>query len=176
MMNNFFELLQNRRSVRKFTAQTVERDQLNFLLKAALMAPSGKRQMPWHFVAVTEPELLQKLSETRQYGTQFLAAAPLAIVVLADTSKTDVWTEDAAIAAAYIQLAAESIGLGSCWAQLRNREHAEGETAEDYVRSLLHFPENFAAETVIGIGYKDERKRPHDEAALAFDKVSYNRF
>jgi len=175
-MNTFFELLKNRRSIRKFTAQAVEPEKIEFLLKAALMAPSSKRGMPWHFVVVTEAELLQKLSEARKYGTQFLAAAPLAIVVLADTSKTDVWVEDATVAATYIQLAAQSIGLGSCWAQARTREHAEGLSVEAYIRNLLNIPKNFAVENMIGIGYQDERKKPHDEAALAFDKVSYNSF
>ncbi len=175
-MNTFFELLKNRRSIRKFTAQAVESEKIDFLLKAALMSPSGKRVMPWHFVVVTEPELLQKLSQARAHGSQFLAGAPLAIVVLADTTKTDVWVEDASIASAFIQLAAESTGLGSCWTQVRNREHAEGQTTDAYVKKVLNIPDNFAVENIIGIGYKDEQKRPFDTEALAFDKVSYNRF
>jgi nitroreductase len=176
MMNTFFELLKNRRSIRKFTAQAVEPEKIELLLKAALMAPSGKRVMPWHFVVVTEGELLQKLSGARTHGSQFLAGAPLAIVVLADTSKTDVWVEDAAIASAFIQLAAESIGLGSCWVQVRNREHTESESTDAYISKLLNIPERFAVENIIGIGYKDEQKKPFDGTALAFDKVSYNRF
>jgi len=175
-MNTFFELLKTRRSIRKYKAQAVEPEKVEFLLKSALMAPSSKRLMPWHFVVVTEPAMLKKLSEVRTYGSQFLAAAPLGIVVLADTTKTDVWVEDASIAAIYIQLAAESIGLGSCWMQVRNREYAEGESADAHIRSLLNVPEGYAVENIIGIGYKDEEKKPFDETKLALEKVSYNHF
>ena len=47
--------------------------------------------------------------------------APLGVVVCADSSKCDVWVEDASIATIFLHLAATSMGLGSCWLQIRKR-------------------------------------------------------
>ena len=50
---------------------------------------------------------------------------------------SDVWIEDCSIAAIIVHLAAESLGLGSCWIQVRNRQHNAETTSEDYVRDVL---------------------------------------
>ena len=75
---------------------------------------------------------LQAISESRQMGSAFVSGAKMAIVVLAEEEKSDVWVEDASIAASYIQLMAESLGLGSCWVQVRNRKNNDGETTENW--------------------------------------------
>ncbi|MEG3071814.1 MAG: nitroreductase family protein [Candidatus Syntrophopropionicum ammoniitolerans] len=108
-----YELLKARRSIRKFQDKQVEKEKLDTILKCALLAmPSSRRSQPWEFVAVTDRELLQKLSTCREHGAEFLAGAPAAVVVLADLEKSDVWIEDAVIAAIIMQLAAQSLGLG----------------------------------------------------------------
>ncbi|MDD3080492.1 MAG: nitroreductase family protein [Paludibacter sp.] len=68
---------------------------------------------------------MKKVSESRPHSSQFLAGAPLAIVIIADNTKTDVWVEDTAISATLIQLQAHEAGLGSCWMQVRKRMRTE---------------------------------------------------
>ena len=118
----FFELLKSRRSIRQYSDQKIEEEKISQLTAAALMSPASKRSNPWEFIVVEEKEMLKKLSECRNNGSQMLAGAPLAVVVLADTSKSDVWIEDVSIAALIIQLQAQDLGLGSCWVQIYNRE------------------------------------------------------
>ena len=92
-------------------------------------------------------------------------------MVVADTGKSDVWIEDCTIAAIILQLAAETLGLGSCWAQIRKRAHKESVSAEEYLKELFALPEHFAVECVIGIGYPGEEKVPHPAESLDYTKV-----
>ena len=90
-MNNFSDLIKNRRSMRKFTADELSQEQVVALLKAALMSPSSKRSNPWQFVAVDDKDTLQKLSLCKKMGASFLKDSTLAIVVMADPLASDVW-------------------------------------------------------------------------------------
>ena len=135
------ELLRKRRSIRKFTAEKIAPEAIETLIEAALRAPSSRGFNPWEIILVDDPELLLKLSEAKHHGAEFLKGAPLGIVVCADSSRSDVWVEDCSIAAIIIQLTAVSLGLGSCWAQIRNRQHDAEKSAETYIRELLGLPE-----------------------------------
>ncbi len=175
-MTTFIDLLQKRRSTRKFENRPVEEDKIEKILRVALMAPSSKRSTPWQFVVVDEKEKLGKMAVSREMGSKFLENAPLAIVVLADESKSDAWVEDASIAAVLMQLEVEDLGLGSCWIQVRGRRKDETMTTEDYLRELLNIPAGLKIECMIAVGYKDEVKRPFDESKLQLDKVHRNSF
>ncbi|OGU18144.1 MAG: NAD(P)H-dependent dehydrogenase/reductase [Geobacteraceae bacterium GWC2_53_11] len=170
------ELLRKRRSIRKFTADKITPETRQILIEAALRSPSSRGGNPWEFILVDDPELLGQLAQAKQHGSQFLKGAPLAIVVCADSTKSDVWVEDCSIAAIIIQLTAQSLGLGSCWAQIRNRQHDTDITAESYIRKLLDLPEQLKVECVVGIGYPDEKKLPVPEDKLQNDKVKSNRW
>ena len=115
------ELLEKRRSIRKFTDQAVEPEKIQILIEAALRSPSGRGVNPWEFIVVQDRQTLTSLSNAKQAGAGFLKGAAMGIVVCADTAKSDTIIEDASIAAIIIQLAAESLGLGSCWVQMRER-------------------------------------------------------
>lgn len=169
-------LLQKRRSIRKFTADKITPEARQLLIEAALRAPSSRGINPWEFVLVDDPDMLGQLARAKQHGSQFLKDAPLAIVVCADSTKSDVWIEDCSIAAIIIQLTALSLGLGSCWAQIRNRQHAGEVTAESYIQELLGIPEKIKVECVLGIGYPDENKLPVPADRLQHDKVKLNRW
>lgn len=174
--STLLEILRRRRSIRQFTAQPVEAEKIEALLEAALRAPSSRGLRPWEFVVVSEPATLRVLGQAKQHGAEFLAGAPLAIVVAADPQRCDVWVEDCAIAAICLQLAASSLGLESCWAQIRLRRHADGRDAEAHVRELVGLPAHFAVDCIIGIGYPAERKAGHPRASLPFAKVHREHF
>jgi nitroreductase len=167
----FLSLIQKRRSIRKFKPQPVEPDKVERLVEAALRAPSSMGSNPWEFVVVTDQAVLEKLSKAKPYGAAFLQNAPLGIVVCANPEKSGVWVEDASIAAIFIQLAAESLGLGNCWIQLRERMHDEEKTSEAYVSELLQIPEGMKVQCIIAIGYPDESKPPHRKENLEVHKI-----
>ena len=168
------DLLRKRRSIRTFTVDKVSPETMEILIEAALRSPSSRGINPWEFVVVDDPEILGQLAQAKQHGSQFLKNAPLAIVVCADSDKSDVWVEDCSIAAIIIQLTALSVGLGSCWAQIRNRRHDQDMTAERYIQGLLGLPEEMKVECVLGIGYPNEQKQPMSAGKLQRDKVKYN--
>ncbi len=171
-----FNLLKSRRSIRKFQDKEIEKDKLDLLFKSALLSPSSRAIRPWEFIAVTDKGLLAKLSRCREHGSQFLQGAPLGIVVLADAEASDVWIEDASIAAIIIHLTAHSLGLGSCWIQVRERMHTDRETAEDYIKGALGIPAKYRIESMVGIGYPAEEKQTYDESKLLYQKLHLNRF
>jgi len=169
-------LLRLRRSIRRFQPQPVEPGKISCLVEAVLRSPSSRGRNPWEFIVVTDPELLRQLSLAKSHGSSFLAGAPLAVVVAADPAKCDVWIEDCSIAAIILQLTAQSLGLGSCWTQIRMRPHGDGRTAEDFLKGLLQIPESLAVEAVIGIGYPAEKKPGHPREDLLSGQIHHNRF
>jgi len=172
----FLDLIRQRRSIRKFTGAAIEADKLELLKEAALRPPSSMGHNPWEFIFVTDGQLLNQLSKAKPHGSSFLAGARLGIVVLANPEKSAVWIEDASIASIYIQLAAESLGLGSCWVQIRERMHDDTQSAETYVAELLNIPSNLKVESVVGIGYRAEEKAPHTREKLQDEKVFMNQY
>ena len=143
-MTSFFELLKTRRSIRKYLPKAVEQEKIVQITNAALMSPASKRSNPWEFIVIQDKETLVKLSESRPHGSQFLADSPLGIVVTADTTKSDVWMEDASIASIIMQLEAQDLGLGSCWVQVYGRQKDENMTTESYIRKSLNIPEHYS--------------------------------
>ena len=117
----FKDLVQLRRSHRKFTAEEIDADDVKLILRAGLMAPTSKGQRAWQFVVVDDKTDLEKLADAKDMGGQFLKDAPLAIVVLGDPMQNDCWIEDGSIAAISMQYQIEALGLGSCWIQMRGR-------------------------------------------------------
>jgi len=169
-------LIQKRRSMRRFLRKPVEPEKVDMLIEAALRAPSSRGLRPWEFIVVTKQDLLEKLSRAKQHGSAFLKGAPLGIVICADPEKSDVWIEDSSIAAIFVQLAAESMGLGSCWIQIRERMHSDTKTSEEYICEILDMPTGRKVEAIIAIGYPDEKKPPHEKEELHFDRVYLNRY
>ena len=175
-MQSFIELLQNRRSIRKYEERSIDETIQNQILTAALMSPAGKRLNPWEFVVIKERGTLEKLSEARPAGSQLLSNSALGIVVIADKERSDTWLEDASIAAHNIQLAATDLGLGACWVQIQRREHNESQSAEEYVKELLNIPSQYAVLCVISIGYKNEDRKPYDLNKLDYSKIHHEQF
>ncbi len=169
---DFKDLVQKRRSIRKFTDEEISSEQLQLILRAALMSPTSKGTRAWHFIVVDDKDMLEKMSNVREMGSQFVAGAAVAIVVLGDRDVTDAWVEDAALAAVTMQYQAAELGLGSCWCHIRNRFSAVQEPADNLLRFLLKYPENLTAECIIGIGHPAIERKLQDEDGLKWENVS----
>jgi nitroreductase len=174
-MKQFFELVVNRRSHRKFTDEIISEEHIQQLLDAALMAPTSKGLHSYSFCVVENKELLLRLSQAKAMGSQFVADAKCAIVVMAEPEISDVWIEDASTAAMTILYQAEDLGLGACWVQIRDRQDANGTDSESIVRDILSLPESKRVVCLIALGHKGmERKGQNLEkiAALKAEKVT----
>lgn len=167
----FVEMLRNRRSIRQFTAQTIPKENIEQLQEALLRAPTSRGKNSWNFIFIEDRKLLEKMSRAKSHGSTFLAGATLGVVICADEEISDVWIEDSAIAAITLQYAAHDLGLGSCWAQIRNRAHDDKTTAENFLKNLLEIRDNTRILCMIGIGYPAELKSGHTQNQLPVDKI-----
>ena len=169
---DFKELIAQRRSIRKFSDRPVPREVVDRLLAEALTAPSARNTRTTRFLVVDDPALVARMADMRDYGSAFLKGAPLAILVLGETSESDLWRENAAISATVLQLACVDEGLGSCWVHIhgrpRRKEAPEGEKAADYLRSFLPIPDSCEPLCAVAVGYSDFHPAPlppHDDQA-----------
>ena len=170
-MNDFHDLLYNRRSIRKYKESEISSDSVRLILEAALASPSSKSKMPWQFVVVEDKAMLGKLSQCKEFGARPIAGAAIAIVVVLNPYESDVWVEDGSVAAFAIQLQAQDLGLGSCWIQVRERYDKDGKSAEENVKELLGIPMDMRVLCVISIGEKDEERKRLDEDKCKWEKV-----
>jgi nitroreductase len=151
---DLLEGIYTRRSVRQYTSQPVEREQLLEVIKAGMWAPSGLNNQPWKFVIVTKEEARAKLAHLTKYGF-IIEKAPASISVFLDKSAMYHEVKDHLAMGACIKnmlLAAHSLGLGAVWLGeiLRNA---------DAVRRLLGVPETMELMAVVAIGHPAAQKR-----------------
>ncbi|MBO5177039.1 MAG: nitroreductase family protein [Lachnospiraceae bacterium] len=176
-MNDLLQLMLKRRSIRKFTGESIPVDKIKLILQAGLASATSKNRKPWEFVVVQEKETLKALAKCRAGAAKMLENAGCAIVVFGDTSVTsDVWVEDCSIAMSNMHLMADALGLGSCWIQGRCREAENGQSTESFCRELLGVPENYALEAILSVGVPTERPSGYAEVDLKMEKVHWERF
>lgn len=168
---DFKDLAQMRRSHRKFTEEEISAEEVQLIMRTALMAPTSKSQRAWQFVVVDDKMDLEKLSDAKDLGGQFIKGAAMAVVVLGDPMQNDCWVEDGAIAAISMQYQAEDLGLGSCWVQMRGRGLSDGTSADEVIRGILDIPENLSCLCVVAFGHKADERKPQNEDKLKWENV-----
>jgi nitroreductase len=169
-------LIKKRRSIRLFQDKTVEQEKISQIIEAALLSPSSKNNNPWKFMVVDDKETLLKLSNSKEHGSRFLTKAPLAIVVMAEPEKSDVWIEDASIAATFMILTAQDLGLGSCWIQIRKRNHSVSLSSEKFVKNLLGIPDDLRILCLVAIGYPAEDKPEKTITEVKLNDIFLNQY
>jgi nitroreductase len=165
------DILRKRRSIRRYKDREIEPEIIEQLKEAALRSPSSRGINPWRFLFVTDEAKLEELSKAKPSGSSFLKGARLGVVVSAKEDESDVWVEDCSIASIILQLTGQSLGLGSCWIQIRERMHSDHQSAEDYVKEVLHLPESTRVESMIAFGYPDENRSPVPKEELDYEKI-----
>ena len=164
-MNEVFNAILARRSIRNFTDEKVPREKIMTLLQAAMAAPSACNLQPWEFIVVDEPEMLQKLKNAAELGRY---TAPLAIVICSRTEhipwKGEGWQFDIGAAAQNIMLECVELGLGSVC--IGGFDHAAAS-------ELLDLPDNIRPVVLIEIGYAQNEKTPctwYTDEAVSWQK------
>lgn len=167
------EIMRSRRSVRRYTEEKIPDEQLKQIVSAALLAPSGHSKYPCEYIVVKNREVLEKMSRCRKTVAKMLEGAAAAVVVIADKDKSDTYVEDSCVAMMNMELLATSLGIGNCWIQIRNRDAENDSSSEEYLRGILNFPQNFACQAILSLGYPAKPPKARELDKLAFDKVSY---
>lgn len=173
---DFKDLVQQRRSHRKFTAEEIDGEDVKMILRAGLMSPTSKGQRAWQFVVVDNKADLEKLSDAKDLGGAFIKDAAMAIVVLGDPMQNDCWVEDGSIAAITMQYQAEELGIGSCWVQMRGRGLSDGTTADMVIQGVLGIPENLSCLCVLALGRKADERKPQNEDKLKWENVHVDEY
>lgn len=141
---NVSEAIRTKRAVRKFEQKPIPANAVKDILNAGRRAQSSKNTQPWRFIAIQDPERLQAVSKLGEYAGH-LAGAALGVIILTPPPEQRFSIMfDAGQAAAYMQLAAWELGIGSCLATIYEPEKA---------RDLLGFPQDLHARIAISFGY-----------------------
>ena len=161
--NAIFDNIMARTSIRSYTSQAIEEEEIDILLRAGMAAPSACNKQPWHFIAITNREILDQIPTFSPYASM-VKQAPLAIVVCGDLSKTlegkeqEFWIQDCAAATENILLMAQGLQLGAVWTALYPlQDRYQG------MQKLLHLPDNLVPLNTIVIGYPKEMVKAKDK-------------
>lgn len=147
------EILEQRHSVRRFTQEPLTDEQICAIEAAASLAPTSHNSHSCSVVHTTDKDKLFAISESRDAGLGFFKYAPCAFAVIGDEEKSNVWVEDASIAATYILLKAHDMGLGACWGQIRLRTK-KGADAEAAIKDILGIQPDKRVLCVVAVGHK----------------------
>ncbi len=156
---DFLEVIEKRHTVRRYSDRPVDRELLDAIVKIAQTAPSSRNTKSTAFMIVEDKDTLEALASMRDYGSALIAGAQAAIVVIGDTTKTDLWVDNCAISATFLQLAVTSMDLVSCWVHCNSRprlkDEPEGAMSDEYVTELLGLKDGLHPYCVVAIGYPE---------------------
>jgi nitroreductase len=162
------DVIKKRRSIRKYQDKEIEKERVEEILKAVMMAPSAHNGRPWRFWVVRDKERKEKLSQAQPYAS-FAAQAPIVLVIGSD--KDRLWVEDCSLVAGLIYLEATNQGLGTCWIQIREMKTAEGKDTEEEVKKILGCPQKIHLLCMMPLGYPAETKPEHSEKEFERKKI-----
>jgi nitroreductase len=155
----FLELVQQRRSVRRYAPEPISRKDLDQCIEAARLAPSANNEQPWYFIVVDDRQAIQQLVAAAMSGiyatSRFVKHAAALVVVITEPGKlsnqvgsrfrrTHFNLIDIAIACEHLVLQAQELGIGSCWL---------GWFKEKAVKRFLKLPRSARIDIVISLGY-----------------------
>jgi nitroreductase len=148
------EVIQKRRSIRRYKEDPIPEDVFHRVLEAARLAPSGKNLQPWKFIIVRDKELKDRLAQASA-SQFFIAEAPIIVVACGFPDHCysrmgrymKSWPVDVTIALEHLILQAQEDGLGTCWI---------GSFEEEEVKSVLGIPDHVKVLALTPLGYPDE--------------------
>ena len=175
--NAVIEAIMSRRSIRKYTDQPVEREKLETIVQCGINAPSGMNQQPWQVRVVDDADYINgltdiykkanpKAAEEEGFKNMFRNATA---VIFIGSPKNGGGQFDCGLLGENMVLAAQSLGLGTCFLGGPVRFMLDNEECAPYVERL-QFPEDYALLYAIAVGYPDEspEAKPRDAAKVKF--------
>ncbi|MDC7228059.1 MAG: nitroreductase family protein [Spirochaetales bacterium] len=163
------EIIAKRRSIRKFTEQSLSEKEINTLIQAGMNAPSARNTQPWHFMVLKNKDTIKKIVEICPNGSM-LKGADTALLVLGDMNDTDdYFIIDCAAAVQNILLAAADEEIGACWIGVYPRQpRIEG------LKKLFNLPDKIFPHSLIALGKPAESKSPNSN--FRKERVHYEKW
>ena len=154
-VKSFDEIVSGRFSCKKFDSQQISKEHLDAILEAGRLAPTARNDQEQRVYVCQSEEVLAKIDKQ----TPCRYNAPTCLVVAYDRSKCFVYpgekynsgAEDATIVATHMILAAENVGVKSCWINFFN---------PDSLAAALALPDNEQVVMIMDLGYGAEDAQP----------------
>lgn len=163
---DIFQVIRDRRSIRKYKDTPVEREKIELILDAARLAPSWKNLQCWRFLVLTDATkratVLDAFPDDNP-GKKAIAMAPVVIVVCGNPVESDTengidyFVADVSIAFEHLCLAAHALGLGTCWMGWYN---------EEQIKQSLGIPAGIRVVGITPLGYPDQEPKPRPRKEL----------
>ncbi|MDR3071744.1 MAG: nitroreductase family protein [Endomicrobium sp.] len=150
------DILLERKSVRKYTNEDIKQCDLEYILRAAMSAPTAKNTRCYSFLVIKDKETHKKIAAAHQFS-QMILQAPLAILVVGDQEKAykNYLPQDCAAATQNILIAATSRGYGSVWCGVYSDEERS-----KAIEKLFDLPKNIKAFSIVVIGKSADNSHP----------------
>lgn len=148
-------VIDSRRSIRKYKDKEVTDEQIRKILHAGQMAPSAGNLQGREFIIIKDASTRAKISHAAM-NQQFIADAPICIVVCANFTRSRSWYgrrgemyayQDSAASVMNMMLMATDLGLGTCWV---------GAFSDELIVELFQLPEGVVPVAILPVGYPDE--------------------
>lgn len=165
------EALLNRRSIRKYKNQNINKEDIDKILKAAMYAPSAMNKQAWQFVVIDNKKTLLEIFEIIPHA-EMLKQSAAAILVCADSSieNNDIYSlQNCSAVTQNILLSAYGLEIGSCWISVYGSE----ETVKK-IKTLFKIPSNIIPISLVSLGYPDEEVKA--EERFKEEKIHYNKW
>lgn len=165
------EAILTRRSIRKYKSKPIPEDVVAEVLKAAMHAPTAGNQRPWHFMIVTNHDLIDQIPVIHPYA-EMVRIAPMVILVCGDLrleKHVGYWEHDCSAATLTMGLAAHALGLGACWLGIHPREDRVAG-----IREIFDLPKNVIPFSIVALGYPDET--PEEMNRYMPDRIHYEKW
>jgi nitroreductase len=148
---NVSDAIRMKRAVRKFQSTPLPDDVIHAILNAGRRSQSSKNNQAWQFIAIRDKSILKALSECGEWASHIAGAALCVAILTPDPTEKFQTMFDAGQAAAFMQLEAWELGVGSCPASLYEFDKS---------RAILGFPAEWHLRIALSFGYAlDEEKR-----------------
>lgn len=129
--------------------------------------PNSHHNRSWQFIVIRDPKIKENLYKLLEQG--FLKQAPVLIIILIDTLKTENPVQDISVASENIMIQAASLGLGTVWKNIPEDKSPE-------VKKMLEIPDNFLCINIIPVGYIKTPRKPHNDKDFDLKKIHFDKF
>ncbi|MDR1695560.1 MAG: nitroreductase family protein [Endomicrobium sp.] len=164
------DILLERKSVRKYTKDEVKEEDLNYILKAAMSAPTARNTRCFSFIVVKDKETHKKIAQIHR-AAQMVLEAPAAVLIVGDADIVfeNYLPQDCGAAAQNMLLAATAKGYGSVWCGIYGNEGRMSEFSK-----LFELPENIKPFALVVIGKSADNNPPKN--GWQPEKIKYEKW
>jgi nitroreductase len=173
-MENMLDVIQGRRTARKFNGRSVDQDKIDALLELAMYAPSRLNRQPWRFVVIRDQALQKQLADLLRIHP-YLETASAVIAVCSIPKLSPTWLMDTSAAIENMLIGATAMGIGTAW--VGAPDTVMWDMCEEALHDALEIPLDVRIVALVAVGYPERELKPHSRQDR-FDtlKVHYGRW